>query len=129
MMGMNREKEVQYNRQSITLLIWLPLLFVIILPFMFDHGIAPLLYLLSGVLSGGIWLLILMYQWKFNGGIGAALSFIWLIVSHKMARFFFIDQVYLGYFFQWLFLMMTTMSLALYFYQDKILSYCNLNSE
>jgi len=28
----------------------LPLLFVIILPFTFDRGIAPLLYLLSGVL-------------------------------------------------------------------------------
>jgi len=57
------------------------------------------------------------------------LSFIWLIVSHKMARFFFIDQAYLGYFLQWIFLMSTTVSLALYFYKDKILSYCNLNSE
>ena len=113
---MNREKEVQYNRQSITLLIWLPLLFVIILPFTFDRGIAPLLYLLSGVLSGGIWLLILMYQWKSNMFIGVALSFMLLMGFRKLEAFFFIDQVCLGYFFQWLFLMMTTMSLALYHY-------------
>lgn len=118
--------QIRLNLTIISILPWLTVLFAVVLPFTFSDGLAPLWYLGSAFVAGGIWLYILLNSWKRIHIFWYVLPIILYVIIKIIFEKVFHFEVQMGHFFQWLFILMGVVSGAVYFNKQQIIEYCGL---
>jgi hypothetical protein len=121
-------KHVEQSRFSISLLKWLALVSVALLPFSFSNGAADWRYLVVAPFAGGAWILTLAYYWRSESILSSAATFLILIVSHHLS-----DNVYdgdppFGHFLQWMSAFLVVAAIPIFLFHQRLLKHCGLQN-
>ena len=119
-------KDIRSHLLTLNLLPWITVLFTVILPFSFSDGLAPIWYLGTAIIMGGVGLFIFLMSWKTNNMWWSMLYFIFVVFISKTPTKLFSFDPEIGHSLQWLFVALMVVGGISYFKKQQLIEHCGL---
>lgn len=119
-------KHLEQARFSISLIKWLTVISLVILPFSLTEGIADWRYLIIAPLAGALWISTQVYFWRSGSIIVASLNFLILLGLHNMSQRVYDVGPPFTDFIQWLSLFLFVSAIPFSVCRQRLLRYCGL---
>jgi len=120
------EAHLNHARWVIKVMPWVSGILLLAFPVHFSNGLAPAPYLGVAILSGLLWLVVLMKAYRTARDAWIVLCFLPPVLGFQFSKGFYGNDLPFSYFLQWLTIFFAMAGVPMVICRERILRYCEL---